>query len=254
MPTADDSSAPRTVSTAAALAIGNELLNGKVREGNVHHLAQTLRALGIRLCRVTLVEDDRKTIARELGELRRTHDVVFTSGGIGPTHDDVTIAAVADSFEVPVEADPAMQALLERVYGERLTEEHLRMALVPRGARLYATPEIPWPTVVMHNVWTLPGVPEIFRMKLNVVRAHLRGPGAFVTRSVFTQLEEAELTPFLDQVVAEHSAVEVGSYPKWFDPTYRTRITFDGSQREPVDAALAAFVALLPEGEPQRLE
>ncbi len=245
---------PKTVTTAAALAIGNELLNGKVREGNVHHLAQTLRALGIRLCRVNVVQDDRETIAREVDSLRKSHDVVFTSGGIGPTHDDVTIAAVADSFGVPVEPAPAMRAMLERVYGERLTEEHLRMALIPRGAELYETPEIPWPTVVMQNVWTLPGVPEIFRMKLNVVRAHLRGPGSFVTRAAFTQLEEGELTPLLDQLVTAHPDVEVGSYPKWFDPTYRTKITFDGGERDPVERALAAFVALLPEGEPQRLE
>src|SRR6478735_2256479 len=100
--------APMTVATAAAVAIGNELLSGKVRESNLHHLALTLRALGIRLSRVTVIPDERETIAREIAELRASHDVVFTSGGIGPTHDDVTIAAIADAFGVPVDMDPTM--------------------------------------------------------------------------------------------------------------------------------------------------
>lgn len=247
-------SSPTTVTTAAAVAIGNELLNGKVRESNLHHLALTLRALGIRLSRVTVIPDDRDAIAHEIAELKASHDVVFTSGGIGPTHDDVTIAAIADAFGVPVDLDAGMRAILQRVYGERLTEDHLRMALVPRGAKLYETAEVQWPTVVMHNVWILPGVPEIFRMKLAVVRAYLRGPGTFVTRSVFTQLEEAELKPLLDRVVASHPSIEIGSYPKWFDATYRTKITFDGESEGGVGAALADFVALLPQGEPQRLE
>jgi molybdenum cofactor synthesis domain-containing protein len=245
---------PATVATAAAIAIGNELLSGKVRESNVHYLALTLRALGIKLTRVSVIPDERSLIASEVKELRAEHDVVFTSGGIGPTHDDVTIAAIADAFGVPVDMDPKMRALLERVYGERLTDDHLRMALVPQGAALFETEEVQWPTVVMQNVWILPGVPEIFRMKLAVVRAHLRGPGVFVSRAVFTQLEEAELKPLLDRVVAAHPEIEIGSYPKWFDTTYRTKITFDGAAEDAVGAALADFVSQLPQGEPQRVE
>lgn len=242
------------VTTAAALAIGNELLNGKVQESNLHPLATTLRALGIRLNRTHTIGDDLELIAREVRELSASHDVLFTSGGIGPTHDDVTIAGVAAAFGVAVEHHPELTTMLERTYGDRLTPEHLAMARVPAGARLLGTADIRWPTVVMNNVWILPGVPEIFRMKLAVVRAHLRGAEEFFGRAVFTLLEEAELKPLLDRVVEAHPEVEVGSYPKWFDPTYRTKVTFDGRQADAVQRALEALLALLPEGEPQRLE
>lgn len=242
------------VTTAAALTIGNELLNGKVQEANLHPLAVALRALGIQLCRAHTICDDVALIAREVRELSEDHDVLFTSGGIGPTHDDVTIAGVADAFGVPVRRHPELTAMLERTYGDQLTPEHLEMARVPEGARLLDTPDIRWPTVVMHNVWILPGVPEIFRMKLAVVRAHLRGPEEFFGRAVFTLLDEAELKPLLDQVVAEHPKVEVGSYPKWFDASYRTKVTFDGRDRDAVQRALEALLALLPAGEPQRLD
>jgi molybdopterin-biosynthesis enzyme MoeA-like protein len=107
---------------------------------------------------------------------------------------------------------------------------------------------------VMKNVWILPGVPEIFRMKLAVVRECMRGPAPFVSRAVFTKLDEADLKPLLDRIVAAHPGVEIGSYPKWFDPSYKTKITFDAQSSAEVEAASVAFVALLPTGEPQRVE
>lgn len=244
----------RVVSTAAALAIGNELLNGKVQESNIHPLALTLRGLGIRLCRTHVVCDDLDEIAREVRELQATHDVVFTSGGIGPTHDDLTIAGVAAAFGVSVQEHPDLTAMLERTYGAPLSEAHRQMARTPVGALLYDTPDIRWPTVVMDNVWILPGVPELFRMKLAVVRAHLRGPREMFSQAVYTLLQEAELKPLLDRVVTDHPQVEIGSYPKWFDPSYRTKITFDGVDPDAVRGALEALLAALPPGEPQRIE
>ena len=145
---------------------------------------------------------------------------------------------------------PSLEGLGE-AFLEAIDEVHTIMG---DDARLLGTADIRWPTVVMNNVWILPGVPEIFRMKLAVVRAHLRGAEEFFGRAVFTLLEEAELKPLLDRVVEAHPEVEVGSYPKWFDPTYRTKVTFDGRQADAVQRALEALLALLPEGEPQRLE
>jgi molybdenum cofactor synthesis domain-containing protein len=245
---------PRIVNTAAALVIGNELLSGKVREANVHALATALRGLGIKLCRTHLVGDELDTIAEEVRVLSRQHDVLFTSGGIGPTHDDVTIAGVAAAFGLTVARHPDLTSMLERTYGASLRDEHLEMARAPEGAELFETPDVRWPTIVVQNVWILPGVPEIFRMKLGVVRAHLRGPTPFFSRALYSLLEEAELKPLLDRVVAEHPEVELGSYPKWFDATYRTKITFDGREANAVEHAFEALVRLLPPGEPQRVE
>jgi molybdenum cofactor synthesis domain-containing protein len=240
--------------SAAALLIGNELLSGKVHEANLIELARTLRSLGIALERVVMIPDDIATIAVEARALSDRFDLVFTSGGVGPTHDDVTIEGLAKAFGVEAEIHPTMEALLRGAYGERCTDGHLRMALVPAGAELATTEEVLWPTVVLQNVWVLPGVPEIFRMKLAVVRAWVRGPTPFVSRAVFTKMDEAELKPLLDQVVREHPEVDVGSYPKWFDPTYKTKLTFDSRNAARVEAAFAEFVALLPDGEPQRIE
>ncbi len=240
--------------TAAVVLIGNELLSGKIHEANLVELARTLRSLGVSLRRVVMVPDEIDVIAEEVRALSDAHDVVFTSGGVGPTHDDVTLDAVAQAFGVGTHIDSTMESLLRSAYGERTTEGHLRMALVPDGAELATTPDILWPTVVMRNVWVLPGVPEIFRMKLAVVRVWVHGPESFVSRAIFTKMDEGDLKPLLDQVVAEHPRVEVGSYPKWFDASYKTKITFDGRSQADVEAAAARFLELLPEGEPQRVE
>lgn len=240
--------------------IGNELLSGKVEDANVVVLAKTLRALGIELKRVVMVLDDIDVIAREVKALAEAHDWLFTSGGVGPTHDDVTVRAVATAYGVDVVEDPTLAAMLREHYQERCTSGHLQMALVPRGASLEAHETIRWPTIRVANTWLLPGVPEIFRMKLAVVVDRLAGGIGFVSRAVFTRMDEGDLKPLLDDVVARFPDVGVGSYPKWHEPSeretasYRTKLTFDGRDAVRVEAALGAFVALLPAGEPQRIE
>lgn len=242
------------VRTAAALIIGNELLTGKIQEANLRVLALTLRSLGIELRRVSMVLDDVETIASEIAMLKEAHDVVFTSGGIGPTHDDVTVEAVARAFGVSVVEDPKIANMLRAHYRERCTEDHLRMALVPEGAELVNNAEVAWPAVVMRNVWLLPGVPEVFRSKMPLLGDRLEGGAPFVTRSVYTQMDEGALKPLLDRIVVAYPAVEVGSYPKWRDPSYKTKLTFDGRDESLVASAMEAFIELLPEGEPQRIE
>lgn len=234
--------------TAAALIIGNELLSGKIAEGNLVVLARELRSLGVLLSRSVMILDDLDVIAREVRELSAAHDVVFTSGGVGPTHDDLTIEGVARAFGAAVAMAPELESMIRRHYGERVTEGHLLMARIPQGARLVASAAVPWPTVVMRNVWVLPGVPEVFQMKMPHVRAELAGGTPFASLAVYTRLDEGDLKPLLDQVVAAHADVEVGSYPKWHDPEYRTKLTFDGLDEGKVRAARDAFLASLPGG------
>jgi molybdopterin-biosynthesis enzyme MoeA-like protein len=212
------------------------------------------------LARVVVVLDDVDTIAQEVRSLSAAHDWLFTSGGVGPTHDDVTIEAVAKAFGVGVVSSPIMVEMLRAHYGERCSEGHLRMALIPEGAALEATAEVPWPTIRLANTWLLPGIPQVFRMKVGVVvaalAAHPKAAGrpAFVSRAVYTQLEEVSLKPLLDRTVADFPDVSVGSYPKWMDPSYKTKLTFDGRDEARVLAARDAFVASLPAQEPRTLE
>jgi molybdopterin-biosynthesis enzyme MoeA-like protein len=228
----------RVVRTAAALVIGNELLSGKIRDANVSELARALRALGIRLQRVVMLPDDIAILAEE----------------VGPTHDDVTVEAVARAFGVEVVFDPKLSELLHGVYGERISDAHLLMARVPQGATLCSSPDVEWPTPVMKNVWILPGIPDLFRLKLLTARAWLKGPVPFVSRALFLRVEEPLLKPLLDAVVARHPSVEIGSYPKWFDPTYRTQITFDAETSASAQAALEDLRSLLAESDVVRVE
>jgi molybdenum cofactor synthesis domain-containing protein len=245
---------PLVAETAAIALVGAELLSGKVADLNLVELARTLRALGVRLSRAVMLPDVLDVLAADIQELKASHDVVFTSGGVGPTHDDVTVEAVARAFNTTVVEDATLAALVTRAYGSRTTPSHLRMALVPEGSVLATSPDGAWPTPVMGNVWMLPGVPEVFREKLATVRHWVRGPRPFVSRAVFTKMEEADVKLLLDAVVAAHADVEVGSYPRWFEPSYRTKVTFDGADQASVDQALQAFASGLPAGTLVRVE
>ncbi len=243
-----------TTTTAAALIIGNELLSGKIADKNLFVLAQTLRSLGVSLRRVVMVLDDLDVIAEEVRKLAASHDWLFTSGGVGPTHDDVTIDAVAKAFGAGVLVSPKLEGMLRDYYGERVTASHLLMARVPEGARLVASQANPWPAVVLKNVWMLPGVPEIFASKMTLVRGELAGSRPYLSFAVLTTLDEGQLKPMLDRVVEEYRDVDIGSYPKWSEPDHRTKLTFDGFDEARVRAARDAFAASLPEGTLVRLE
>lgn len=234
--------------SAAALIIGTEILTGKIVDRNLGVLAKTLRQLGVRLERAVTVLDELDVIASELRALAARHTWVFTSGGVGPTHDDLTMDAVARAFDREVEVSEELEALIRRAYGERLREGHLLMARVPRGARLVSTTEVPWPTVVVENVWVLPGVPEIFALKMKQVVEVLGASSPFVSVAAFTKLDEGNLKPLLDRVVERFPDVEIGSYPRWTDAVVRTKLTFDGRDAARCTEARDAFVASLPEG------
>jgi molybdenum cofactor synthesis domain-containing protein len=233
--------------TAAMLVIGNEILSGKVQDANTQALALTLRGLGIELRRVVTVPDEVALIAAELNALRAQYDYVFTSGGVGPTHDDVTIAAAARALGRQVVRNPALESLLRGYYGARLTDGHLQMADVVEGTELHAGDGPTWPAMVLGNVFILPGVPDIFRRKLTALRPRLAGDEApFVLRSVYTSADEGEIKPHLDATVGAFPDIAVGSYPRLNDPAYSVRVTFDGRDVARVEAAAADFIARLP--------
>ncbi len=231
--------------TAAAILIGNELLSGKIADKNLVVLAKTLRELGVRLARVSMVPDDVELIATEVRTLAQTHSWVFTSGGVGPTHDDVTVEAVARAFEQQVVVHPELATMIEGVYGESLREGHLLMARVPERARLVRSEVVPWPAVVCENVMLLPGVPEIFSMKMKLVASIVEPARPFITLAVNVNVDEGTLKPALDETVELFPDVEIGSYPTFRDPVVRTKLTFDGTQRAQCEAARDAFIERL---------
>lgn len=235
--------------TAAALVIGNELLTGKIQDRNVPVLARELFGLGIELRRVVICSDEVDVIVADLDDLRAAHDVVFTSGGVGPTHDDVTMRAVARAFGTELARNEALASLLREYFAERLTDEHLRMADVPAGAELVSAEAVRWPTVKMGNVFVLPGLPEIFERKMPILREVLGQGEPFVSRAVDTASDEGAIALLLEDVERSFPGVRIGSYPKWGRGPVRVTVTFDGRDGSEVDGAAAAFAAGLPPGQ-----
>lgn len=240
--------------TAAALVIGNELLTGKIRDENVPFLGQELFRLGITLRRVVVCPDELETIVTDLNQLRRDHDAVFTSGGVGPTHDDLTLDAVAAAFGRRLTRSSDVEAMIRSYWGDRTTEGHLRMANMPEGAELIRSEEVPWPTVKIGNVYVLPGVPQIFRMKFRALEPSLSGGQPFFTHAVYTTCDEGELAALLHRLTREHPDVSIGSYPQWGNPECRLKLTFDGPSGAAVRAAADALVAELADDQVIRQE
>lgn len=233
--------------TAAILLVGNEILSGKVEEENARYLVRELRSLGVTVGRIEVVPDDLAEIAASLRALSARFDLVFSSGGVGPTHDDVTLPAAAAAFDMQMVRHPQLEALLRAAFGERLHPRDLRMADVPAGARLEHGPGGPgphWPVIVVENVWILPGVPAIFRRKFEAVRELFRAPPIH-GRAVYSREGEGAIADVLDAVVAAWPAVEIGSYPRLDAPDHRVKITLDGRDEAAVDGATADLVARL---------
>jgi len=236
---------PNPNPTAGILLIGNEILSGKVEDENARFLTRELRALGVSLRRIEVVPDVVDDIVASVRALAPRFDFVFTSGGVGPTHDDVTLHAVAEAFGMDVRRHPELEALLRAGYGDRLHERDLRMADIPAGARLEYGPgganadaRTPWPVVVVRNVWILPGVPSIFRRKFEAVRELFRA-SPIHGRALFSRSGEGHIAGALDAAVAAFPDVEIGSYPHPEASDYRVKITLDGRDAARVDDALA---------------
>lgn len=239
--------------TAALVVIGSEVLSGKVEEANAAFVIRRFRELGVRLRRIVVVPDDAGEIGRAVREASESHDHVLTTGGVGPTHDDITIDAIATAFDVDVVEDATLGALVRRWFGDRATEGHLRLARVPRGSVLVGDETPPWPTVRFRNVTILPGIPKLMQLKFDAIAERFRG-GPVWGGAVHVTAFEADLLPDLDRIVAAHPSVEIGSYPRKEDGVWRVRLTVDSVDRDLAEAALAelasTFAALVLQVEP----
>jgi molybdenum cofactor synthesis domain-containing protein len=230
------------MSTAGIILIGDEILSGKVRDENAAWLIEELRNLGVALRKVSIIPDVVDEIADVVRDFSTRFDHVFTSGGVGPTHDDLTMDGIARAFGTTVIRHPMLEKALRDYYGERLQERNLRMADVPDGSHFVDGDHPSWPVVAMKNVYILPGVPEIFRRKFSSIKARF-AETPFHLRSVFTSKEEGHIAHELDRIVATH-AVQVGSYPT-FAGDYKVKVTIESKDAAAVQAATDDLVAAL---------
>jgi molybdenum cofactor synthesis domain-containing protein len=209
--------------TAALVVIGDEILSGRTQDKNIAQLATWLNDQGIRLAEVRVVPDQIERIAEAVNALRISHDYLFTTGGIGPTHDDITVDAIAAAFGVPVVVHPEARAILEDYYRGRpggLNEARLRMARVPEGAELIANPSSGAPGVKIGNVYILAGVPHIAASMMEALTGTLEGGRPVVSVTVGARAAESEVADLLRETEEAHPGVAIGSYPFFKDGTY----------------------------------
>ena len=209
--------------TAALAVIGDEILSGRTQDKNVAQVALWLNQHGIRLAEVRIIPDDIGHIAAAVNELRAAHDYLFTTGGIGPTHDDITVDAMAHAFGVPVVIHPEARRILENYYRDRpgaLTEARLRMARVPEGAELLPNPSSGAPGVKMGNVYIMAGVPGIAASMLEALTGKLEGGKPIVSVTVGARAPESDVADMLRETEKANPGVAIGSYPFFRDGRY----------------------------------
>jgi molybdenum cofactor synthesis domain-containing protein len=231
--------------TAGIVIIGDEILSGKFVEENAAFLIGELRALGVDLRRITVIPDALDDIATTVRDASTRYDHVFTSGGVGPTHDDITIAAIAHAFGVGVERHPELEAKVRGYWKDQLADANLRLADIPVGSELVYGKDHIWPVVCFKNVYILPGVPTLFRRKFVDIRDRFRTTPVTTAR-LYVDADEGDIATHLDAVVAAYPTVKIGSYPRFSERDFRVLVTLEGAVHGEVAAAFEALARTLP--------
>jgi molybdenum cofactor synthesis domain-containing protein len=243
------SSAPPGIVTATVLVIGDEILSGRTKDKNIGFIAEYLTALGIDLREVRVVPDDEAEIVTAVNALRRRYSYVFTTGGIGPTHDDITVDCVAKAFGVPLEFHPeAVRIISERAaaLGTGMNEARMRMARIPRGAALVPNKVSGAPGFQIGNVIVMAGVPAIMQAMLDAVAPNLKTGVKMLSETIRADAREGDVGTELGIVAKTHADVSIGSYP-FFDEKMgpNTNIVVRAREPQKLAAALADVEAML---------
>jgi molybdenum cofactor synthesis domain-containing protein len=230
--------------TAAIIIIGNEILTGKTEDKNARFLIEELYKLGVALRRIEVIPDDADEIARTVRACSPQFQYIFTSGGVGPTHDDVTVSGVAEAFGRQVVRHQELAAIIRGRFGKDADEAYMRMADTPEGSELIKGTGLRWPVLVVENVYVLPGVPEIFRSKFTAIRDRFRSTPMFGT-AIFTREDEFQIASRLNRFATARPEILIGSYPKYESSDYSVKITIEGHNSEAVAAAHKELLELL---------
>lgn len=233
--------------TAGIIIIGNEILSGKVKDENSHFLATELRALGVDVRRVVVIPDEVDLIADIVREYCDAFDYIFTSGGVGPTHDDVTMDGIAQAFGVGVVPSPTLARIVKHWCESGREGPAMKMALIPEGSEVIDEGDLNFPPVRKENVYVFPGIPEYLVTKFNAIKERFRG-APFLLEKVYINEEECYIAAQIDRVVEEFSGVMIGSYPKINEDGYKVIVTLETSDAAELARARNRLIGLMPEG------
>ena len=239
----------KEIVTAALLVIGDEILSGRTKDKNVGYIAEYLTALGIDLMEVRIVGDEESAIVDALNALRKRYSYVFTTGGIGPTHDDITADCVAKAFGVPIDVHPRALAIMQErlaATGAEMNEARLRMTRIPKGADLVLNKVSGAPGMWIENVIVMAGVPSIMQAMLDEVAPKLRTAVRMLTETIRADAREGDIGTELGEIANAHPGVAIGSYP-FFDPQLgpNTNVVLRGRDAEKLALARRAVEEML---------
>jgi molybdenum cofactor synthesis domain-containing protein len=232
--------------TAAMIVIGDEILSGRTRDSNMHHLAGQLTSVGIDLKEVRMIGDEHGTIIAAVQAMSKAYDNVFTSGGIGPTHDDITADCIAAAFDKHIDVRDDARAILAAHYarsGTELNEARLRMARIPDDAILIDNPVSAAPGFTLENVHVMAGVPSVFEAMVATVLPTLTGGAPLLSATMRIDRGEGDIAGPLGQIAKDHPALSIGSYPFQKDGKYGAHIVIRGSNQADIDAAMKKLEA-----------
>ncbi|HVM96603.1 MAG TPA: molybdopterin-binding protein [Candidatus Acidoferrales bacterium] len=232
--------------SAAIIVIGNEILSGKIADTNAAFLCQELRRLGVTLKRILVIPDEIAVIADGVRDYHQQFDIVFTSGGVGPTHDDVTMEGIALGLGRKIIRDPWLEEKVREYSPGDPNQARLKMAEVPEGSELVFGSDLTFPAVKLENIYILPGIPELFRSKFEALKSHF-AVDPFHIRVIYTRSMESSIAACLNATLAAFPELLLGSYPKLNHPEYRVRVTLESKDREYLERAFAHLMSQLPQ-------
>lgn len=236
--------------TACVLLIGDEVLSGRTKDANLSYIANHLNQIGVQVREARVIPDIEEVIVATVNEVRARYDYVFTTGGIGPTHDDITADAMAKAFGVPIGCHPEAMAILTAHYketGGEFTEARKRMARIPDGALLIANPLSKAPGFQIGNVFVMAGVPMVMQVMLDSLSDRLEGGATMQSRTVSAQIGEGTIAEKLGALQARYPDVGIGSYPYYRGKTFGTSLVMRGTDPVMLDV-VAAEAAMLIRG------
>lgn len=239
--------------TAGIIIIGNEVLSGKTQDTNSHFLCVELRRLGVEVQKISTIQDEIDLIGQEVASFSKRFDFVFTTGGVGPTHDDVTIEGIARGFSVPVVRHPEIENRMRQRLGGDVNEARLRMANVPEGAVLLATEALFAPVVNIQNVYIFPGIPRILQERFDAIKERFRGEPYFL-KNVFVRYGEGVIASALNDLLAKFPNLLLGSYPVLDLADYKVKVTLESKDSDYLEGALKTLLASLPQDAVHRID
>ncbi|MCR4318309.1 MAG: molybdopterin-binding protein [Planctomycetes bacterium] len=222
--------------TASILVIGNEILSGKIDELNASIMMKDLRELGVDVQTMVVIKDDEQRFCEELPKMMERSRYVFTSGGVGPTHDDITLSGIARALGRKLVRNQDFAESIRRGYGSLFREPLLKMADIPEGAELIYAGKLFVPVIKIENVYVFPGEPSIFRLKWEAIKESFRGEPYFI-EVIYTHADEGEIADLLGCAERDHAGVLIGSYPRYNIPEYKVKVTIESKEQNVVSDA-----------------